>query len=265
MASKKQIEANRENGLKGGTKSPEKSCLNSLKHGILSKEMIIKNIDSEEDEKELQILQDNIRNNPKLAIRDAVLDVFVYAYWKLRRIKNVEFAEVWQDIQAKRMEILQEQEAVAEKMFMSPEDYYYLTRFSNFQYLINLYRCMEHTKEYIQTKEDINLVCVKCGYDPIDQIYRNYYKTDRAEEANEIADYKLDDSHRLQKIKKEQEILWKDIELTAKKFDEEFPYLYGSQYIPSEFVLDRLMRYEASAENQMYRAINQFIELDKEK
>lgn len=91
MATEKQIKANRENAKKGGVKTPEGKAIvryNALKHGLLSKEVLLK----KEDEKSLtelgQKLQGEIK--PQTEIEVILVDRIIANVWRLRRLLEVE-------------------------------------------------------------------------------------------------------------------------------------------------------------------------------
>lgn len=89
--SQKQIAANRENGKKGGVKTEEGkevSKYNALKHGLLSKEVLL-------DGEEVAILNDfgrRIRESlaPVGPLEEILVDRIISGYWRLRRAIEVE-------------------------------------------------------------------------------------------------------------------------------------------------------------------------------
>ncbi len=92
MASVQQLTANRQNALKStGPKTLEgkaNACLNSLKHGLLSKDLVI----GEEKVKELQQFKDAIYQAlcPQGAMEELLVEKIVNAAWRLRRLTKAE-------------------------------------------------------------------------------------------------------------------------------------------------------------------------------
>lgn len=89
--SQKQIDANRENAKLGGVKSEEGKAItryNALKHGILSKEVLMKN----EDENELVELGKKLRSelNPATEMELLLADRIVANIWRLKRALGME-------------------------------------------------------------------------------------------------------------------------------------------------------------------------------
>lgn len=87
--SKKKTEANRKNALKStGPKDTSLTRLNALKHGILSKELILEG----EDEKALQQLGKRLRTElaPQTELENIFVDRIVSSTWRLRRAIQVE-------------------------------------------------------------------------------------------------------------------------------------------------------------------------------
>jgi len=91
MTTQQQIEANRQNAKLGGVKTEEGkeiSKYNALKHGLLSKEVLLE----KEDEQNLVELGKRLRNELKPAGELEVLlaDRIVANFWRLRRALEVE-------------------------------------------------------------------------------------------------------------------------------------------------------------------------------
>jgi hypothetical protein len=92
MTSEKQGEANRRNAMKStGPRTPEGKeavRLNALKHGLLSRQVVL----PEEDEEALRELSEHLRTElkPVGALENLLLDRIVSAYWRLSRLGRVE-------------------------------------------------------------------------------------------------------------------------------------------------------------------------------
>lgn len=95
--SPKQLEANRTNAKKGGVKTEEGKAVsryNALKHGLLSRESLLKS----EKEEELVGLGKVLRQDlkPKTPLEVLLVDRIVVNVWRLRRAMRIE-AEMIQD------------------------------------------------------------------------------------------------------------------------------------------------------------------------
>jgi hypothetical protein len=92
MTSDKQNEANRRNARKStGPKTPESKArvrLNTLKHGLLSREILLPG----EDEEALRALDERLRTElrPVGELEDLLVDRIVEVVWRLRRLGRVE-------------------------------------------------------------------------------------------------------------------------------------------------------------------------------
>jgi len=91
MTTEKQIEANRQNAKLGGVKTPEGKAIsryNALKHGLLSKEVLLEG----EDEESLIELRKKLYRELKPAseIEIILIDRIVTNIWRLKRAMRVE-------------------------------------------------------------------------------------------------------------------------------------------------------------------------------
>lgn len=91
MTTQQQIEANRQNAKLGGVKTEEGkeiSKYNALKHGLLSKEVLL----STEDEKDLVGLGKRLKAELKPAseIEQVLVDRIIANFWRLKRAMRVE-------------------------------------------------------------------------------------------------------------------------------------------------------------------------------
>src|SRR3989344_7669578 len=89
--SQKQIEANRENGKRGGVKTSEGKAVskyNAIKHGLLSKEVLLEG----EDEKTLIEIGRRLRAGlePKTELELVLVDRITANVWRLKRAMQIE-------------------------------------------------------------------------------------------------------------------------------------------------------------------------------
>lgn len=98
--SEKQLAANRRNALKStGPRTPQGRAVskrNALKHGILSKQVLVQGLNLEESERELKALHlrfwEELR--PEGPIEEMLVDQIVTAHWRLRRALRAESGEI---------------------------------------------------------------------------------------------------------------------------------------------------------------------------
>ena len=88
--SEKQLQANRENALKGGVKTPEGKAIvkyNALKHGLLAKEVVITVGDGAENPEEFNALLADLQAqlSPEGVLEAMLVEKAAIAYWRLRR------------------------------------------------------------------------------------------------------------------------------------------------------------------------------------
>lgn len=91
----KQIEANRENGKKGGVKTPEGKAVskyNAMKHGLLSEQVLM----DEENSDELLTLEKRLRVElkPTSEIEFFLVDKVASSIWRLKRALSFEKDDV---------------------------------------------------------------------------------------------------------------------------------------------------------------------------
>jgi hypothetical protein len=96
----KQIEANRRNAQKStGPKTPNGrafSKMNALKHGLLSKEALVRGIHARESKREFHALLARFRAdlNPVGPVEEMLVDEIVTTHWRLRRALKAESGEI---------------------------------------------------------------------------------------------------------------------------------------------------------------------------
>ncbi len=98
--SAKQIAANRRNAVKStGPRTAQGravSKMNALKHGILSKQVLVKGLHLQEDDKELEALHRRFWEElqPAGPLEEMLVDQIVTAQWRLRRALTAESGEI---------------------------------------------------------------------------------------------------------------------------------------------------------------------------
>lgn len=95
MATRKQIEANTRNGSLGGVKTAKGKAIsryNAVKHGILAQEVLIREGDGAEEEREFQEILGNLQDEfrPHGALENLLIEKITANLWRLRRIYRYE-------------------------------------------------------------------------------------------------------------------------------------------------------------------------------
>ena len=98
--SPQQIDANRQNARKStGPRTAEGravSKMNALKHGILSKEVLVRALNLNESSRELSALHERFRQElqPRGPVEEMLVDQIVTTHWRLRRALTAESGEI---------------------------------------------------------------------------------------------------------------------------------------------------------------------------
>ena len=107
--SQKQIRANRMNALKStGPKTPEGKRVarwNALKHGLLSKEVVIKTGGGKESGAAFRKLLTQLREDlqPEGVLEEMLVEKIAICYWRLRRVLRCEVGEIRKDLDQIRL------------------------------------------------------------------------------------------------------------------------------------------------------------------
>ncbi|MFC1765591.1 hypothetical protein ACFL6U_26395 [Planctomycetota bacterium] len=101
--SQKQLNANQKNAKKGGVKTDEGKAIskfNALKHGLLSREIVITAGDGAENPEEFEALSKGMHDQlkPLGTMEEMLVEKIVAAYWRLRRACRYEAGIVQQDM-----------------------------------------------------------------------------------------------------------------------------------------------------------------------
>jgi len=276
--SEKQLEANRQNALKGGVKTPEGKEIvkyNALKHGLLAKEVVITVGDGAEDPAEFNALLSDLTGQfkPEGTLEEILVEKIAVAYWRLRRAYRYEAG------------------LIRDELDNATDDYY-----DNADYQGNKYNktdeeidqdikqeqeCLE-----IWEKDKKELTAMHKDGKPLEDIYDWEGNWDWLFEKVSDLFPSDDDNEREWTPKEIREFLnhnaeWSDdqiwqalIELCddgAKRHREQIASFEKRKVknklklqvikklgsIPDKDELDRLLRYEGSIERQLYKAINQ--------
>jgi len=282
------IEASRKNALQStGPKTLEgKSVVkwNALKHGLLSKEVIIPAGDGRESKAEFGrfLAQLYIDLQPNGILEEVLVEKIAVCYWRLRRVLRCEIGEIRKDLDSVRLkEIFKRLDEVRfEKQFLGLDDSRHKLEKNSLglDYLIGVL-------------EDVRGLVEEVGYVPEEaqkKLLKNFgteenqlpfwcfvftnMATEGPQEAKEnpekygdtptpeqckgmilkLIDDEKEKMEGLKKMVKEKE----ELETEAKIF---------SLALPSKESMDKILRYETTLERQLYRAVNQLERLQRQR
>ncbi|MEI7741273.1 MAG: hypothetical protein WCJ29_02095 [bacterium] len=133
--SQKQLEANRENAKKGGVKSAEGKAVsryNAMKHGLLSKEVLLQ----DEDEADLVSLGKELRSelSPASEMELMLVDRITANVWRLRRAMRMEREMIEDDMKPSPYSEIQKNKTLGQAMsydFSNSDTYGKLIRYES--------------------------------------------------------------------------------------------------------------------------------------
>jgi hypothetical protein len=267
--SPEQIAANRDNARKStGPKTPEGraiSKMNALKHGIFSKEVLVRGLNIKESRRELEVLHERFwqEYQPLGAMEELLLDQIVTAYWRLRRAWTAESGEIALSVdegQWKRSHPPLELQVLLWGHSADPVQAMQDTAIGN--------RTLQHWLSEVRTsvaKEgelkdaDIKKFVFRDKPSTISKELerRRVRLVENAKGADEATRREENKKQTLQYIDRELcQLKWQQ-EQCRKREESEEQSRQAAAVLPAPDVLDKILRYETKLERQMYRAMNQ--------
>lgn len=282
------IEASRKNALQStGPKTLEGKNVvkwNALKHGLLSKEIIIKAGDGKESKAEFKVLLSELREDlqPEGILEEMLVEKIVICYWRLRRVLRCEIGEIRKELDsASWNELFRRSEEVNfEKRFLSVDESKGNLKKNSMglQYLIDV---LDEVKKSVEEAGHLsedgfkklalnfggeeNSLTHWCfvfsqmateGPEKAKQDSENYGDTPTPEQCKKMILKLIDDEKKkmedLKEIIEENE----NLEMEAK---------IDSLCLPSKEAVDKILRYETTIERQLYRAMNQLERLQRQR
>jgi hypothetical protein len=282
--SEKQLEANRQNALKGGVKTPEGKEIvkyNALKHGLLAKEVVITVGEGAENSEEFNALIEDLNTQfkPVGVLEEMLVEKIAITYWRLRRACRYEVGLIRKELDNATDKFYDKTTYSGDKKNRTDEE---------------IEQQIEQEKEGIEywKKDKEDLTRMRKDGTPLEKLY-NWDENWRLlyDKVSELVpDEALDDDE--QWIRQLREFLnnkvgWSDDQiwqtlieicdgqmehhkeqtLALEKEKEEnklkIQVLKKLGSIPSKDELDRLLRYEGAIERQLYKAMNQLERLQR--
>ena len=275
MVTPKQLKANRKNAKLGGIKTTEgkmRSKMNALKHGILSNEILLDG-DFQENPLEFEEIKNNVCKTykPEGVMEEFCVQRIIYGIWRMRRAIKAEKGIIQSSTNLFISEKERKRAQIAKDIYDKIPTINEALAEANpklIQRAIELFQFAKNEFEKLGSLSETN-------HNRITDYFsrdKNYWADEEFSEANyrlnsNIEDSLFSDSSEEEKTNAKTIIggyLDKEIDKLQKGFveaerqitNQNTASLY-SLLIPNQFDLERLQRYEASIENQIYKAIDE--------
>jgi len=282
MISQKQLEANRKNAQKGGVKTPEGKAIvkyNALKHGLLSKEVVITVGEGAENPEEFNALLDDLtaQLRPEGALEEMLVEKIAVAYWRLRRACKYEAGLIRKALDSADEDFYSKTDWEGNRLYKTDKEIEQDIEEEKKQIeawkkdkeqLSRMYKAGKSLEDTFDWEENWDWLCDKVSCLPPDyedKIWQprnirkflknnmNWSDDDIWQALMEICD------ERIQHHENEIDNLRKNAEKNRLRLQ----VIKKLGNIPSKDELERLLRYEGAIERQFYKAINQLERLQR--
>lgn len=273
MTTEKQTHANRQNALKStGPKTPEGKLMakgNAVKHGILSPAVVIRRGDGQERAEVYQCLHQGLRDNfqPQGIMEEVLVEQIAVTLWRKRRVLRFEAGCIRKQLDDYRESVAQEDELPSIHLKKPASAVQQLEKAKQ--------RLVEHQtdKEILGMGRDIlSEEAVKNWADSYFRIAEERGLDSIGSDPHDVRDYLEKQGLTEGQIRQEfvriaeegiQEVQEEIKELEAEaSLELERVALLGA--IPASGLdLDKIIRYEASLDRQLYKAINHLERLQR--
>ena len=265
--SPEQLDANRRNAQKStGPKTPEGravSKMNALKHGILSKEVLVRGLNINESSRDLNALHDRFWQdlNPVGPVEEMLVDQIVTTHWRLRRALRAESGEIALSVdegQGKRSRPNPELQAMAWKI---SGDTVWAMEGSTDGISI-LARWLHAFRERVEQDGELTEAAIKSMFGEKNSLSETFEKlrlrlSENSDGADAASRREQNKKEALALIDRELRVLnWKSAYFEKREKAEE-EARQAAAVLPSMEVLEKILRYETKLERQMYRAMSQ--------
>jgi hypothetical protein len=271
MTSQKQIDANRQNAQEStGPKTAEGKAIakfNAIKHGILSEAVLITKGGGQERKEIYQALCNGLRDyfQPQGAMEDTLVEQIMVTLWRKRRVLRYELGCLRKQLDECRKTVEEPEE--------DADDYPHVPKTARERLAAAKKRLAGHQEEKGYLQEGYDILSDEEVEKWVDSYFRLAEKRGiEAEEPHQVRDKlkaeglteeqirrALTEVHQAEIEKAEAEI--KELEPQA-ALELEREALLAS--LPEHgWQLDKIIRYEASLDRQLYKAINQLERLQR--
>lgn len=271
MTTAKQTEANRRNAQKSaGPKTPEGKAiakLNAIKHGILSEAVVITKGDGQERKETYLAFYNGLRDyfQPQGTMEEALVEQITLTFWRKRRVLRYELGCLRKQLDDCRKTVEEPED--------EDDDYPHLPKTARERLAAAKKRLAEHQREEQYLQEGYDILSNEEVGNWADSYFRLAEQRGiEAEEPHQVRDklkeqgltedqirQALTEVHQAEIEKAQAEI--KALEPEA-ALELEREALLAS--LPEhQWQLDKIIRYEASLDRQLYKAINQLERLQR--
>jgi len=263
----KQLEANRRNALKStGPKTAEgkaQSSLNALKHGVLSKSVVVSGHFYTEDPLDFVTLQIELEQNlrPEGRVEQLLVERIATCAWRLRRVLKAENGEIRLSTDAGIVAHLRQRQRTGEVMarlgnptgqWCSPAVRYHVD-------------ALKRLRERVQTDGRLTVEALSVFSVAFEN--REIELTDRLKRFLEADGSGENNSQHGRDVLAYLDEKIADFEEVCQHMAEEESRedlaRLDAAILPSVEILDKLQRYETTLERQLYRAMNQLERLQR--
>jgi len=271
--SPKQIEANRRNAQKStGPKTPQGraiSKMNALKHGILSKEVVVRGWCIKENGREFAALHRRLWEDlkPVGLLEEMLVDKIVGTHWRLRRALKAESGEIALSVDKGHWERSRSDEC--SHWWLNPyKDPVSSLEHSAFGNVIMLDWLMK-VRERVEQDGELTEAAIKIPFDGerntlsigLEKLRQRLLQKPGG--ADPAAGRKENKNQALRAIDLRLESLERRRAECKKREDKEEEARQAAAVLPSPEVLDKIMRYETKLLRQLHRAMNQLERLQR--
>jgi hypothetical protein len=262
----RQIEANRNNALKStGPRTRHGkafSRLNALKHGMLAREVVLRGRLDGEEEREFHALCRRYCDYyaPEGPLEEMLVERIATSYWRLHRVLIAERGEITQGVdqtRRKREQVTPLQLQIAVQTGQAE---------SSVQGLVYLQHILRRVRDAVQKEGQLTGVAeervadafagepnaISIGLQKAREAARN-----GAEGLSEEAVQTKERELVLSFVESELARCQAKFAVVAEREEHEAQALEAAAFLPSTEVAEKIVRYEANLERQLYRAMNQ--------
>jgi hypothetical protein len=241
--------------------------MNAVKHGILSKQVLVRGQYRQENEKELEALHERFWEElqPEGPLEEMLVDQIVTAHWRLRRALTAESGEIARSVDGGSRQRNRGTDPMLQWMrWMATGDPIHAMEHSmtGLSILIDWLNEMRHRVEAEGGLTDaaVQQLTGRFGGKP-NSLTLSLEALRKEQEANPTdKEAKVPDHHRTAALAFLDRKL-RHLQMQRERCDEEEYYAeeanQAAAELPSSAVLDKIMRYETKLERQMYRAMAQ--------
>ncbi len=261
-----QIDANQRNAQKStGPKTPEGravSKMNALKHGILSRQVLVRGLNIKESSRKLSALHDRFRRdlNPVGPVEEMLVDQIVTTHWRLRRALSAESGEIalsvdechWKRRFNPTMFSLQLK--MADDPMLALQD----SALGN----SSLASRLRELRDRVEQEGELTEAAIKSAFGDSNNYSERFEKLRLrlSQNANGADDVTLREENKKEALafigRELMTVGWLQEQCQKREAAEE-QARQAAAVLPSMDVLEKILRYETKLERQMYRAMSQ--------